>query len=251
MKISDFFKPLDLKKPPSNIDYNKIDLLVEAIDAFSRTTNNCVYIIDYYKRGFLYVSENPLFLCGNTALSVLNAGYLFYFNHVPDKDLEMLLEINRAGFEFYRNIPINERKYYSISYDFHLVQKNKKAVLVNHHLTPLILDDDSNIWLALCVVSYSSNTIAGNVKVTKKGSAEIHEYDLFQKTWSKKDNVKITPKEKEILTLCMKGYSIKTIADELKIRIVTVKFHRRNILKKLNVKNISEAVSFISNYKVL
>ncbi len=251
MNISDFFKPLILSKPPSDLDYSKIELLLEAVDAFSRTTNHCVYIIDYYKKGFLYVSDNPIFLCGNTPQSVMNSGYLFYFNNVPQNELEMLLKINQAGFEFYSSIPVSERKNYSISYDFHLIQKSKKLILVNHHLTPLVLDKDANIWLALCVVSHSSKSKAGNVKITKKGSSEVFEFDLIQNIWIKRNRIEITPKEKEILTLSIRGFSIKAIADELKIKIVTVKFHRKNILKKLDVKNISEAVSYVVNNKIL
>lgn len=251
MNISDFFKPLDLSKPPTEIEYSKIELLLEAVDAFSRTTNHCVYIIDYYKKSFLYVSDNPIFLCGNSPQSVMNSGYLFYFNHVPQKELEMLLKINQAGFEFYSNIPSSERKDYSISYDFHLIQKNKKLILINHHLTPLILDSDANIWLALCVVSHSSKSGAGNIKITKKGSSEVFEFDLIKNDWLKRNSIDITPKEKEILALSIRGFSIKAIADELKIKVVTVKFHRKNILKKLDVKNISEAVSYVVNNKIL
>ena len=45
----------------SNMNINNI---IDEIEAFSRLTYKSVYIIDYYKRNFLYVSQNPLFLCG-------------------------------------------------------------------------------------------------------------------------------------------------------------------------------------------
>lgn len=250
ISIGDFFKPIELNSPPTSKDYSNVELLARAADAFSRATNDCVYIIDYYKRGFLYVSDNPLFLCGETPKCVLNAGYLFYLTHVPTEDLELLLQINQAGFEFYNKIPIEDRLKYSISYDFHLIHANKRPVLVNHHLTPLLLDDQSNIWLALCVVTLSSSNSSGSIQISKKGSSETFEYDLSARTWKVRKRLRLTIKEKEILELSMKGLTMKEIAENLGIKIITVKFHRKNILQKFNVKNMSEAVSYSANYNV-
>ncbi|MBB5638486.1 hypothetical protein HDE68_004415 [Pedobacter cryoconitis] len=87
---------------------------------------------------FEYVSENPLFLCGHSSEEVLNMGYEFYFKNVPEKDLELLNLINEAGFDFFEKLSLNERKLYTITYDFHLVNQDKKHILVNHRLTPAV-----------------------------------------------------------------------------------------------------------------
>ncbi|WGH75227.1 hypothetical protein P8625_14295 [Tenacibaculum tangerinum] len=67
---------------------------LETIKAFARTTYKSIYVIDYEKKGFEYVSENPLFLCGHTAEEVQEMVYLFYFNYVIPEDVELLLKIN-------------------------------------------------------------------------------------------------------------------------------------------------------------
>lgn len=41
------------------------------------------------------------------------------------------------------------------------------------------------------------------------------------------------------------------IADYLCVAIDTVKFYKRKLFQKLNVKNIAEAISFATNYKLL
>jgi DNA-binding CsgD family transcriptional regulator len=251
MNVSSFFAPLDLNRPPTAKEYGNAALFVQAADAFARATNSCVYIIDYYRQGFLYVSDNPLFLCGKTAKAVQQLGYLFYVSQVPPQDLELLLEINEAGFRFYGQLPIAERMEYSISYDFHLLQANKKPVLINHHLTPLALDEAANIWLALCVVTHSSNQAAGNIVITKRGSSQVFEYDRASKSWQGKPQAKLTGKEKEILTLTMKGFTIKELSARLGVSIATVKFHRKNIQQKFRVRNMPEAVSYAVNHGLL
>ena len=52
----------------------------------------------------------------------------------------------------------------------------------------------------------------------------------------------LTPREKEILSGLVEGNSFRTIADSLFISIETVRFHFRNIYKKLHVHSQSEAV---------
>lgn len=52
----------------------------------------------------------------------------------------------------------------------------------------------------------------------------------------------LTPREKEVLSKLVDGHSIKAIADSLSISVETVRFHFRNIYKKLHVHSQSEAV---------
>jgi DNA-binding NarL/FixJ family response regulator len=53
----------------------------------------------------------------------------------------------------------------------------------------------------------------------------------------------LTPREREILSGLVEGKSFKAIADSLFISIETVRFHFRNIYKKLHVHSQSEAVA--------
>ncbi len=81
-------------------DYNPdvLSTLTRTAEAFARVTYQGIYLIDYYRQEFLYVSDNPLFLCGHTAEEVRGWGYRFYLKHVPEKDQKMLVELNRSSF---------------------------------------------------------------------------------------------------------------------------------------------------------
>ena len=63
-----------------------------------------------------------------------------------------------------------------------------------------------------------------------------------------KSNGYLTPREKHILALVASGYNDKTIADDLRIRLSTVKTHISSIYKKTNSNNRFQAVLWAFNY---
>ncbi|GEN71968.1 MULTISPECIES: response regulator transcription factor [Chryseobacterium] len=224
---------------------------LEPVKTFARITYKSIYIIDYQKKTFEYVSDNPLFLCGHSPSEVQQLGYAFYFKHVKPDDLELLLKINEVGFNFYENIPVEERKQYIISYDFHLVKDNKKNILINHKLTPLFLTNEGKIWKAMCIVSLSQNNKSGNIEILKDGSDEIWKFNLSQNEWVKSAKIKLTDREKEILFLYAQGLTINEIAEKIYLTPDTVKFHRRKLFDKISVQNITEALAYATNNKLL
>ena len=55
-----------------------------------------------------------MFLCGLTPEQMRRLGYRFYLEYVPEDEQQLLLTLNRAGFSFYNDIPIDERKEWHI-----------------------------------------------------------------------------------------------------------------------------------------
>lgn len=248
--LDDFFISSNTLNYISEEEYQKIDILIKAIDSISRTSYQSFYIIDYYRRDFLYVSDNTLFLCGLSPEEVKKQGYMFYLNHVPEDEQSMLSEINQAGFIFFSKLPIEERLDYTIYYNFNLLN-NKKKKLINHKLTPIILDKEGKIWLAACVVSLSHIEGQGHIIIRKKGKVNYWEYNLKSHIWKEKEGISLTEKEKDILLLSAQGYTMKEIADILCVALDTVKFYKRKLFDKMGVKNITEALSFATNFKLI
>lgn len=250
-KINDFFTIKNTVKAVSDIDKKQTFDYLEPIRAFAKITYKSIYVIDYEKKGFEYVSDNPLFLCGHSAKEVQELGYAFYFKYVTQPDLELLLKINNAGFNFYEDIPIEERKDYTISYDFHLKNQNGNIILINQRLTPLFLTSQGKIWKALCIISLSNEQSSGNIKIHKKNSAVAFHYDLENEFWKKVDEIKLSSREKEILIYSTRGYKINEIAEAIFVSSDTVKFHRSKIFNKLGVSNIAEAIAYATNNKLI
>lgn len=250
-EINKFFNDKNDVRSDAEIDHSQVGDYLEAVKAFSRLTYQSLYVIDYQSRAFEYVSENPLFLCGKTSEEVKELGYAFYFQNVKPEDVELLIKINEAGFEFYENIPADERKSYSISYDFYLINGKKNRVLVNHKLTPMFLTDGGQIWKALCIVSLSNNTSSGNVVVSREGSDALWKYDPEANRWEKDEKIKLSQREYEILGLYASGLTINEIGEKLFISADTVKFHRKKLFEKIGVNNIAEALAYAKTNKLL
>ncbi len=75
--------------------------------------------------------------------------------------------------------------------------------------------------------------------------------NVFKKEFKKREksesdeDINLTPREKEILTLLAKGLPNSELAEVLGLSIHTIKSHLENIYRKLNVTNRTEAVTFV------
>lgn len=250
INVGDLFSLLNSVESINESDYAKVDLLIKAAKAFERSTYQCVYIIDYHKQNFLYVSTNIARLCGEDAQKIKDFGYRFYIDYVPSEDLKMLLEINNSGFKLFETFPIGERTEYTISYDFH-IKKDKRKRLINHKLTPLVLTDSGKMWLAICTISLASGNKSGNVIMKKSGAPVFYEYCFHSHKWVEKQEISLSDTEREVLSLSTQGYTMNDIADNIYKSVDTVKACKRNIFQKMNVKNIAEALMYAQNHQLI
>ena len=258
VQIDDFFMYENWVDGITDADYLGIQPYVEAAQAFAQTTYQSIYIIDYYKKNFLYVSDNPLFLCGHTAEEVRQMGYGFYLSHVPENEVPMLTELNRSGFRAFYDEPVENRRQCMMSYDFHITHGERlrvgerssgiRLLLVNHKITPLAMTDEGRVWLALCTVSLSPHKEAGHIEFFQFHTGEKREYSLEAHRWKNRETITLKPEEKQILTLSAQGYTMKEIAGQMLRSFDTVKFYRRQIFEKLDVQNITEALSLATSY---
>jgi DNA-binding CsgD family transcriptional regulator len=248
-KVDDFFIPKNNIEYVPEEEYDQLDPFFDLLNATNRVTYKSIYVIDFHKKNFLYVSDNPLFLCGLLPQAVKEMGYSFYLSQVIEEDLDMLLEINRAGFEFFNLTQLADRKKISISYDFRI--KCGKEKMINHKLTPIRLTENGNIWLAYCLVSLSSKKTSGNIEVHIEGKKDRWNYSLETHQWEKAGEINLTEREKKIILLSARGFTMNEIAAHLNIGIDTIKNAKRKLFKKLDVKNIAEAITAASNDKLI
>ncbi len=249
-KIDDYFIPDNRVILTDELDYSRVDEYIRSAEAFARSTYQNVYIIDYFRQKFLYVSPNSLLLCGLTSEQVMEMSYRFYIEKVPEEEQDMLMESNRAGFAFYNSIPLEEKNKWYIQYDFHVINDGG-PILINHKLTPLSVTSDGRVWLALCVVSASTHTSPGHIEMHRIDSPEYYEYNMLTRRWAKRFMPELNDGEKSVIRLSIQGLTMNEIADRMCLSTDTIKKYRKQIFEKLGVRNISEAIISATNNRLL
>jgi DNA-binding NarL/FixJ family response regulator len=83
---------------------------------------------------------------------------------------------------------------------------------------------------------------AGASPMSGKIARAVVEYFQSLEQKSSPPQPHLSPREKEILDLLVKGYRYKEIADALSIGFETVRFHLKNIYEKMHVHSRTEAV---------
>lgn len=233
-----------------DIDKEFINNLIITAEALERCTNNCIYIIDYFKEELIFVSDNIDKVCGKDAQSIKKLGLNFYQKFVPNEEFVMISSADKSLKCLLNSFTINERKNILVMSCFHM-QENNCRRLINHKYTPIIFDSSGKIRLALCAISLATGNTPGKIVVKQKGSNEYYLYSHINHKWTKNYEVEITKKERDVLLLSMQGYTMDSIAEIMCKSVDTIKTYKRNLFKKMNVKNIAEALAFAQNHMLI
>ncbi len=239
--IVDFF----IKPSPQSVDlskYKELEMGIKICDAMSHLSNQSIYLIDYIRQTFLYVSPHPLFLCGHKPEDFIREGLNFFGKILPPDDLQMLLEMHQMAWRFGYTFTPEERMHLRISYDIYLQHKNGDKILINQRLAPLILTSDGQPWVTMGVVSNSSRKKAGNTIIVHEHKSLYYDYNFSTQRFEPYTPQQLTKREEELLRLSMQGYTEAGIAEKLNISVKTVRNHHQNAEKKLGVNSIANAL---------
>lgn len=239
------FLPKSIEHIPEN-RYKELESYTEIMDAFSRITNQSVYLIDFYKGEACYISDNPMFLCGLSPNEVRSMKGNFNEINVPEADIVMNRKITTEWFKFINEVPLEEKKNYTIRYDYH-IQKQ----LVSYTSTPVFFDEAGHVWIGLCTVNKSTSIEPGNVKIFKKNSRIYWEFNFTSDQWVEATLIELSEMEKQVIRLAIQGNTESEIAEKVFRSKDAIKSIKRRLFETLGVNNITEAVSYAINYKLI
>jgi len=249
--IHRFFEPVNGMEKCNRKEYQHLKHYHKSFTVLSEINNQSIYVIDYYKKTFNYVSPHPLFLCGYEVEQVKNWGFEYFEKVVPPEDLIMALEISDSGFRFFYELPLEARTRCYLSYDFRLKRPDGKMILVNHCVYPFQLTPNGDMWLALCVVTLSTKQHPGNVVITMLDKPFKYKYSFESKKFRLLEIARLSDREKDVFRYMIAGYTEVQTAVELFVDINTVKYHKRNIFEKTGAKNNKQAISMAGGQEIV
>ena len=154
----------------------------------------------------------------------------------PD-DLEVVRRIDKKVWEFLDILPEVEKLTYKYIYEMRVLDKGKYVRMI-YQMRILAFKDDNFLGMGMIDLApeQSANTSV-RFQIKNCLTDEIVPFAIESAT-----DTLLTPREREILALAKEGMFSKEISEKLNISVHTVNRHRQNILEKLQVDNMIEAI---------
>ena len=219
-------------------------------ELLSKVNGSCVFLIDYDNK-FLYTSPNFHTFFGYD-VEKLNAPSIegnFLEERIHPDDYAIFAVILKKLVDFWYSQPIECRKDYKQVFEFRVLNAGNDYVRVISQHQVLEIDHEGNPHLVLGVADLSPDQTGNDrikFRLINMKTGEIVPFPLPDTS-----NVNLSKREIEILRLVNHGMLSKEISDKLSISIHTVNNHRQNILQKLNVNNVVEAINYARKSSLL
>ena len=231
------------------LDYSKLDQHLIFLRQLAKIENSAITIFDLYKKEHVFASYNFAALFGYSMQEIEEGGTEFFNSKIHPDDFIPLMEIGIKMLRYFYQLPQDKRADFKLINEYRIRKEDGTYTRVIEQHQALELDQYGNVWLALSVVDHSPNQVISegvNSQVLNFKTGEV--FSLVEDENTRTEEIQLTKRESEVLSLIKKGFLSKEISEMLSISLHTVNTHRQRILKKLNANNSMEAVQYASRF---
>ena len=206
---------------------------------------------------YLWISRNVEKIIGHSHSKFVNKGIMFIFTITPQKLIPVIVHDMEKGLAPLKQDIGNLKKPVIMRIQGGITHLNGQDVdIVGRVLVLDYLPGPETRYLVLTVHiarEYAGSDFDDVVKSVCQTLVQIHKLYVAMKP--ERFNalyafLNLTNRESEIAELLRNGYNSKEIADKLNIAHGTATSHRKNILKKLGVRNTAEMVQLMNKFLV-
>lgn len=242
--------PIENTRFNVDIDENAIKAIVNAV---ARDVHQCVYVLDYKNNSILHAAGDlDFYFEGKSVHDLAEEGIGVYINLIPKDELEIMSKAIKEARVIIDAMAAENRIRCTLTMDFHL-RKEKTVCMVNHLFTPISLGCEGRFELALCTMALSSKRNVGPMFLRVGDERYFFEFHAENGKWRRQtiDSWLLSESEKEVLRLSLQGLGERKIAEIMNKAVSTIKAYKKSIYDKLGADNITQAVVYALNYKLL
>lgn len=241
---------MSLNQRIHNLVSENMDIMDNIVQAFERNTYHANIIIDVQKNEICFVSNNIYKVFGAGFNFKYASDYETILDWVPSDELNKLIRLGNHTLQFTEQFSKDIILKFTLSVNIQIF-KNKRRRTVNLKMTPLFVSNDVKILYVLCSISLSSNHKPGNPILANLSNNLRYSYSKESQRWTLDNEIVLSEQEKSVLSLSAQGLTAKEIADSIHKSLDSIKAYKRNVFNKLGVNNISSAIVFAQNNKLI
>jgi DNA-binding CsgD family transcriptional regulator len=223
------------------------------IDVFSSVLIGSIYIIDFQKQCFRYISDHNLFLCGHSREEAMQSGYKFYSEIVHKSDFKLMIKMYRAILRYIDEYPETQENINYFSFTLRIKDSpsmyKPDYLMVYHKLKPVFFD--TILRFGVCALTCSVVRNSGNLRVYLKNNRDFDEYSFRSEKWSRRQDEHLTEQELMILKLSKQRICNKEIAAKMRISYDRLRHINMQLFQKINVETMEQAVIYATNHSML
>lgn len=250
-KYTKFFKEWKEQEFQGKVDEQKLkDELAVLSKTIGMKEGLVVACFDYRNLSLAFFTGNVEELTGYPESMFRNKGMETSLTMIHPDDRPELFRFQQIVFEAFHKLSIPERHTFEFSYTTRWVHRSSQEVIwMTSKVRPYVIDEVGNFIMDLHIIVQlftppKTKNYDWNYTYTSDNAEKI----FVSKSSPLNKAVKMTVKERTIVGFILEGKESKEISELLNISINTVATHRKNIFRKLGVKNVGEMVKILASY---
>lgn len=212
-----------------------------------------ILIIEYKTWTYQYCSANATDIVGYTAEEILEKGPALLLALIHLEDLKLQRIIHPMMNDYFRSIPPQDKARYRFCFTSRATRPDGKEIMILQNNIFIKWDEQGKPVAKLILLTDISDYKQDNHIVfysTRIGDDGMNSVEM-QRTFTPRHDIRISPRELELLKLVNKGYRSRDIALHFGISEETVKNTRKRVMQKLGCRNQAQMVKLASLYGML
>lgn len=217
------------------------------LDAFYPHNSTFFCVTNTATQNFEYISKNFTACTGIPIDKLLDGGMEYFWSLFHQEDITLWLECLQSLMLFtMTELDSEQRSRMSYTWNYRIKNQSGEYVNIVQNTTPLQFDDENKPIIGLAHYTVFDGSIHMDICASARYLNEENEYEtLFFKNMSTKNLLNaISNRERDVIRLLIQNKTSVEIAEKLFISKHTIDTHRRNILKKFDMKSTGELITY-------